>query len=570
MANEQVASAMFEFVKTHRPDIQAVDFFWRNPKTNRDELMSFQVGSDKPIPYEQCHVPLEARVAYFDQVHGFGANLIQKHNGKALLLLGPTHELYRLLQEIYRMRGIKSFKRLLEGSVTEKEYDALNMKHTQTVHFAMTQEVQQLISKDKAPTLEDIILFCIDNQAKTCAERNYSSYKRQVINVLRQAAREKILHATIEGKKALFKKLLPTNLFVSRCEDDPKVLYGLIDLMVSPERALEAFRQSVHQLMIKCDIFTSAEQNSINNKINAIPIHPMPKEVHVYTDGHSLEINLLDDLNREVNNEQDNEIEQESEQDTNLHNQMPMYRFEEYGWEGRIDLTSEAWLKFAKTTQTFFEKVDKCVEESMGPPPLFEARVLLKEAPEKPLQRIADNIDRRIWLSNNFLPRHVRHIGESAIEIGSKQQRDLYQVIVQLNVDDPNDPKVRSVGCLSMKDAKILRNKINYLGMESSAKEKNVVLIYDIYMRVPVASSREVDYKLLRSKLLPFETQLMYLNGDVNYNTEQSKCLEEWMPKEGAEAFDVIHGQKGKRLIAGTDMEMLIAKQNNLPLDMLL
>ena len=200
--NLSVARSMIEHVKCCRPDIKAVDFFMRDSK-GRDQLMTLEIGAQEPIPYDRCNLSPKVRLAYFDQRHGFAANIPQKINGKGLILPGTKHTLSRLLQEVFRMRGVKMFKKFLgieNDALSKENLDQANLENTQTVEFALTPTVSQLIAKGEKPTLRNIICFTIANEAKIGAEQNYQAYRKKMQNVVRRSVLDEILSSESVSK----------------------------------------------------------------------------------------------------------------------------------------------------------------------------------------------------------------------------------------------------------------------------------------------------------------------------------------------------------------------------------
>lgn len=579
--NLSVAKQMLSYVKQHRPDIRAIDFFMQDAE-GRDQLVSWEIGADQPIPYDQCNLPTKSRLAYFDQRHGFAANIPQKFNGKGLNLIGSTHTLYRLLQEVFRMRGIKVFKRLIKGEMTPKELDELNLSQAQSIHFAMTPEVRQLISGNQTPTLRDIITFAIKNESKMVAEHNYHSFRKKVNNVIRRAMLDKILEAqTPKEMIALFKRC--EHVLVSRCEEDPKKLYGLIDGFIQTEQALEACKKSALNAMKKSGIFSQQEESAIENQLKALQKPPMPKEVHVYKDNTRLHTNLLDNLGREVSQEQENDQEQELECDLYTSAQSKkMAPFKEWEWSEDFNPLALDWQRFQLCSETSSSTLMSAIYKTSNLfsglrgkkkdsfPPLFRVTDLLKSATNRSLQKVSKAFDERIWMSNNFLPRNVRNFMEAPAAIGSHEQRELFEVLVH-SEEDEKGMKFQSIGCLSQHDASVWRKKLVNIDAQTKGIYKNTrVFLYDTMLRSVTAGSN-VSVSNLRqnkefSKLL---SQLRFINGSENHHQDHIPELQAWIKESGAEqmqdAFNTIHSQRGKHPMSGTDIEQIFAKCNRTP-----
>lgn len=589
LENKTVAIVMLDFVKMYRPDIKAIDFFERDEE-GRDHLMSWRVDAAGPEPYDRCNLPAEQRLGYFDRRHGFAANMDKLlFNGVGLNLIGSDHTLYRLLQEIFRLRGIKLFKRLLKNQLTSKELDEINMLQRQSIHFAMTSEVAEMISKGRKPVLKDIVEFSIRNEAELVSEHNYYAYRKKVFDVVRNSMVIKILFAGSPSKMVdLFKKC--EHVLVTKNEDDPKLLYGLIDGHIPTPQALEASRNHALEMFDKSGIFSREEREAVVKKLSALRLPPMPSLVHVYQDGNRIHTDLLDNLGREVHQELDleQELNQEQHRENDLNVQADrssVSNFKEWGWIGRLDPFSRDWQRFQDPSKLNSSKLLKPVyelgrlidnlkeEDDETVPPLFRVTDLLKCALGETLQKIANVFDQRIWFSNNFLPRVCRGALESPVDIGSRGQRDLFQVLVHLE-EHQKEMKIASVGCLSQHDAAIWRKKlanVNVIDPRRGQTQQNKrVVLYDMVLRA-IAAGSAINVSTLHSNpdFLRLEVQIKFLNGSVSYPEDQRKHLRDLIRDCGAtrmqEAFYAIHAQRGRELVSGSDIGLIFAEFNNVP-----
>lgn len=594
--NITVARRMMAYVEQHRPDIKAIDFFMKDTQ-GRDQLVSLVCGAKDPIPYELCKVPAEERLAYFDQRHGFAANIPQKFNGKGLLLIGEQHYLYRLLQEVFRMRGVKNFKKLFSQSAPDAaSLEAENLKQTQTIHFALTPQVRQKISVGKAPvSVRDIVMFAMKNEAELVATQNYHAYCQKVHNVVRRAILDKILQAkNAKEMQAIFKASKETGFLVSKVEDDPKKLYGLIDQWVPTKKALDSLTASVLKQVAELPYFSAAERRRIKEEMDKMAQPIMPEKTHVYTDGRGLHTDLLEDLGKEVNVEQNQDVEneqeteQEMEMETLAQSQSQGWNFTEGLWSHLLDPMSDLWLKFtapAAKVVSFFDrqlqKVGKMLQgETSGlTPPLFRIQDLLAASKDNALSKIAKLFDEQLWVSNNFIPRILKSKREAFVEIGSNQQRPLYQVLIRV-IEENGKLKVSSVGCLSQSDAAHWRQLLEKErgrppgpGKPSPVK----MILYDTQLGTEVVESG-ADLNRLKDNpdWILMEAKLKFLNGDLRYSEKQIPLLKEWIKKSDIkqmmDAFYTIHHQRepihqqGHRSLRGSDIDKIFKElQEELP-----
>ncbi|MBA3958249.1 MAG: DUF3638 domain-containing protein [Parachlamydiaceae bacterium] len=617
MSNQEVAEEMLDHAAVHNPAIQAVDFFMQDPRNSGDKgkqdvpeivmtMMKIN-GVCQIVPADQCNLPLSARWAYFDQVHGFGANIPQAYNGRALVLVGAKHKLYRLLQEIFRMRGIKLFKRLVDFLLGRRELDEMNLNERQTVQFAMVEEVANLISTNGIPTVEEIVAFATKNEAQMIADDNYNGYRKKVNNLVQQAVLDKIIKAKSASEMIkLFVKCI--TILVMRYEDDPRKVYGLVDVMIPLKDALEACQAQAIAQLESTTVFDRSDIEGFKKQLDGIKKTPMPEKIHAYSDGSKIHTDRLDHLNQQmtVQNEQEveNEREQEQEQEQELETERQMSlqlkdgggSFKESGWDGKLAVRSLEWLKFsdpkalklsfmgrqaAKISEQFEGLVS--LKNLMGSsktgcavPQLYKVSALLQQSTNKLLRAVAGFFDERLYMTNNFLPRVMGSSDAEPVDIGTFGQRDLQHVLIHFE-EKEGDLNILSMGCLSMHDAVLLRKQIE---SEQSAKRVGEtvkkVMLYNPHLRIPVAGDA-VDLKVLRSNgdLLRLDAQVKWLNGDVEYQKDVVKGdvaqgLLEWMEKAGIEkmepAFKVVHAERGMGTIAGSDLGVVVAKLKKVPI----
>jgi len=227
LTNQQVAESMLDFVIQARPDIRGVVYFAKD-KEGRDQLVCLEKGSSTPVSLDLCSIPPEHRLTYFDQRHGFAADVPQKSSAKGLNLVGDKITLNRLMQEVFRMRGIKKWKKLMGLSNEADAPDEMNS--TQTIHFALTKATQNLMSGDRETTLSDIIQAAIRNEALLVADDNYAAYPQKLRSKVRRAVIDKIMNAsTLERKLKIFKEFY--EVLAPKVEDNPANLYGYMAVM---------------------------------------------------------------------------------------------------------------------------------------------------------------------------------------------------------------------------------------------------------------------------------------------------------------------------------------------------
>lgn len=505
--DQAVAKAILEYVAVHRPDIKAVVFFMRD-EFNRDQLVCWEVGTLAPVPLDSSTIPPEARLTYFDHLHGFAADVPQKPNGKAVDLVGDRVTLYRLLQEIFRMRGIKIWKKLKEAKNDDLS-DLLGQ--TQEVHFAMTRETARKINTtsgsalDVIPTFRDIVKFAIMNESKV-GEDNYFAYRNKIANEARSYVIELILNAeNTKEMHSLFDK--HKDILISTIEDNPAQLWGFIDKMEIAHVVIDTLKRK------QIDRFKGNEKTEVMNRVNALVSPVMPDKVRICTDGTNSRYDADTDMDRivtvtttqnqnQVQNTQQEQLQQVVEPDTK---KIPYYKESE--WEPNLSPYSDSWKVFLGGMTNYKKN-----------PPLYR---LCDVVGKSPMSLIAAVIDPRIWISKNFLP-------GGASKLGTVEQRELIHLFVNAeNSDDDDSLNITSVGCVTLKDAAYWRKRLNSVERPYG----QFAFIYDVTSGTITWAEKGIDMVRLRdSDFTAMEVQLKFLNGDtMSYTQHQNLVLRRWI-----------------------------------------
>lgn len=584
LENDEVAKEIMEFISSSRRDLKGIVYF-RKDKQGRDQLVCLEKGMTQPIAFDRSSLKPEERLSYFDQRHGFAADIPQMNNAIGLNLVGTTLTLNRLMQEVFRMRGIKKWKKIrFSNSFEAKE---CKVSGTQSIQFAMTEETRALISQGETPSLRDIVQFAIRNEANMAAEDNYESYKQKVISVVRRAILDKLEQCESTQKMVeLFDEF--QHVLVQHVQDDPASLFGYIDIEKETEGeggVLEQLRASAYGIIGNSLSFTRSEKEAIKLKLEGIEVHTVPSKVKVQTDNGKLILNAGEDLNKEVQHEvsKESEEEQENNRENELQNfvqaQFSGLAFQEWSWTGEFNPHETSWIAClrahgrasqylklqARGGLNFIKRLVGAKTFEPTIPPLFKLQALIGNSDVKILAETAQHFDSRLWVSNNFLPRHFADLSGDPVEIGAVTQRDLHEVIVHFKEGLEGKLEFLSMGCLSIKDSVELRERL-----QRSRPTETKAFIYDINLRT-IVSGYQLNLESLRKDpdFILLEGQVKFLNGDVVYHRDQLRVLKKWMRRCGAtklkEAFAYIHSSRGRREFAGSDMEQMILAAQNIP-----
>jgi hypothetical protein len=561
--NETVANLIGKFCQKHRPDIKGIKYYKQDEKGNEQEAclrLEKQEGELKP---EQC-------ITYYDQRHGFGANIVQKGHG--LCTLGPNHALYKLIQEIFRIRGLKKQERL------KAIEELLIQMPMQKIYLTMTKDLMEIIMdrdpKNPAPrplnipTLNDIIDYALRNESMLAENENYPAMRQKYITVPRQAVYDKMLD--IPDKE--FKNLMKIydefeNLFVTEQEDDPAKLFGLIKSKVSSK---EALKQAAHQASKKIQnsrSFTNEEKKAFQENIDALTIPVMPDKITIFSDGKGNMSDALADIgleqtvqqtaeqNQEVNTSQETENEQETEQQSQI---QKTTSFKDWEWPPIADPSERTWLqfsdpaplylpKFLDSPLSWFKTSNKC--------PFFKVQDLLAQTNDVNLVLTAKMFDERLWMSNNFLHRWSCELSEQPRDIGSEGQLDLNRVLIHVE-EEEGELRILDMGPLSTQEAKEWRQRLKGKTWDT---DKVKTIVWDVSSEIvlngyPLDKDRLRNHKDLKTLI----GQLKFLNGDVDYPNLR-ETMRDWITESKAtelhKAYEHIHSCRGKSSPIGKDIQ---------------
>lgn len=253
--------------------------------------------------------------------------------------------------------------------------------------------------------------------------------------------------------------------------------------------------------------------------------------------------------------------------------------FKEWDWSGPFNSANLEWQQLHEPSR--INALTKAVgklsllgrlltfgKTTASTPPLFRVSDLLKVSSSPQLRKISKVFNDKLWVTNNFLPQIVRGINEEPVEIGSKRQRELFQILIHFDHNEEG-MKVHSAGCLSIKDAAVWRQK---LSIERERKEKQDglnVMLWDTQLRAPVTNT-PISLEELRSSrdLQTAEVAFRMLNGNVNIPKELIPLSKELLSHNGMEeAIHEIHANRGTEPFAGSDIDHILSELHNIPIE---
>ncbi len=517
--NRTVAEKMVLHTKENRPDIRAIDFF--DVENGKEVLLSWEIGSDKPISREKCTAELGARLCYFDQSHGFAADIPQKSNAKGLHLVGEKHPRYSFLQEAFRLRGLKKyteFTGIENDRLSPSVVDASNLTKTQTINYAFTSQVCKAItgSSERLPNIDEMLAYMAKQQFLLLEEVHYRGSLGRMEDIVRSHVRKKYLVASPKQAVRLFKEF--EEFFVFPTCDDPEKLFGQINEEISPQKALEQTKERLLKKIAKSRSFSVEENRAIEKELQNIIDKiekeklSLPKSISTISSQFGIEV--------EQESEQQSEVikEQQTQTQTQVHHcSKKLPSFKEQEWDPEFDPHIDNAWNFIPSFQL---KEKTTIVQS---PSLYKVPYLVGQSNSKNLRAIAKYFDDRLWMSNNFIPQST--LLSSAIGIGTVGQRPIFEVLIEYHESAEKECVITAVGCLSQQEATYWREKIR---IEKQGSYKKYVL-YDVTLqRIVVGKDIEPGAFEDHEDLLRLETQLKFLDGDIRFEKLQHIFLKKW------------------------------------------
>lgn len=564
---EFIAREMLRYAKEHRPEIKVVKFF-KKDQQNIDQI--YELYEADGIPQLEKKHKREECLTFIDQPHGLAANIPQKKPGFAVVTIGPSHPLFSQIQQSYREFRDRKKRRL--QPLTSHQRDS-----AQGVRFVTTEEVQKMISKttkgdpSKAPTLVDTFAYGAHSEAKIVGRDNWESMPPKINVILHKSIFGKMLRGDFKTFVGLYKEF-EEKVFLTKLRVVPSELFDLIPTKVEPKVALEAYAANVCEKFETTQQLTEKEKAEVQASIEALQnpasLPPLPALVTVYHQGDgNYQVGIMDQLNQQLQIQNTTTVHEQNElqltQRNQIQTQFHSARYVEWDWPENISVNSLKWLKTVSPMKTSLGKKKKNEKRIC---PCFTIRETLAYSEERVLKSIAEEFDERLWYPNNWLPRWVGPLEKSA-EIGSSQQRDLFEILIHVK-ETKNGTEILKVAPLSQHDAAIWRDKLNEAidkDPEYWSKQPVKTILWDIHSRVVAAGYQTTDIEkfIKNDHLKQMVVSLKFLNGDVDY-THYRKSLKRWLervsnPKVMVDAFRIIHAQRNSQPIAGSDMDYAIS-----------
>ncbi len=454
-------------------------------------------GPSKPKPIGESKISEEERGAFFDDSHTQAANIPLDLEAEGILTVGENITLTRLTQGMWRLRGLKKGK--------------------QTIRIVLNSNVRRMISGDSKPSIEQIIKFAAENEARTLSDDAYFADHQKIGNILRRAVLDKMLAA---GSSSEMLRLFGAfeAVLLNRLEVNPVLLYGQpVDSSKGPADLLRELKEQCLEEARNSGCFSGKEVEGLEKEYQSL-FEEIATRVYPKTNPQLREGLGLEQIETEMS---ENQTERTETQELNL-NQAMIAREE----NAPDLLESKPW----DLTRDYFKNLDWLKKSpALGKHPNFYSlSEVLGGAAIPNLAKLNEAFNGPIWCSENF----IGNVGKSlAVPFGPKQKPLLEVLVIQ-------SEKGHSIVLLDQADADQWRT---ILSREKSPSNIKICLVDLGLNRVvgpgPV-TSRDLGPSIQRDL-----TRLKFLQGSVQYTHKQLEFLKGWIKKFGAFAMHTLYNE---------------------------
>lgn len=577
LSNEYVAKSMEEHCKLYRKDIKAIVYFTK--LDGKDQLVFKEIGSDTPKPFDQCKLKPSEYLAYIDENHDAGTNIAT--NGHQAILY-KKQGISRFFQQCFRLRNIKKYsKMILSGN-----FEALlnNGNNEQKIRLVMTKETaKRLCPKEEKPKppLKTVLKDANTTQEEGLLPAHYSAYRKKTHNIVRTAIVDKIKLARASFLKddlAIADDIYNDfeDFLIPKVKVKPSELYSKNAVQMKTTLVIDKSNTALYNVIKDSNHFSEKEKADIKKAIDNAKKPPMPECVTVYVDSdNEIDFDLDNDFGAQIQtqNALANEIDFDLYEENNTAVKTisePSLQFTESEWSEKTDYSNQEWLQaYKKPVDTMKTKLFGFLNnfnpnKKPEQPALFHfAEALTQAHPD--VQPLASVVSKKLWFTNNYIPRLLKNAFGQPVDVGSKHQRNLFQILV---IMDHNN--VASIVALSQHEAAFFSDQAIKLRQKMMAQNMRM-FVYDVPSQTIKAGGNMVDQHLLTTneEFLDLEIMLKFLNGDDNYTEAQAKRLTKWLGDKNIEemekAFDQIHGQRNTASSDYSDIEHVFLNLREVP-----
>ena len=550
ISSDDVAKRLLEYITKYRPEMKGVTFY-------RDgELMMLERGASKAIPAHLSKISEEERLTYFPEPQTYAADVSQVKGAKGIITVASTTCSNEWFQAGYRMRGLD--------------------KKNQKLIPVMTERTRQSIVKDeRIPNIHEINLFTKGNEERQQRQDNYQADRQKMHDVVRRAILDKSLEAkNFEKAAAILAKF--EDFLITKVQDDPFILFGHIDIQVEPEKIFDLLRERYMTMIKKEKLFSKQDQEKIQKELNEIGRGKYPDKVHSYKVEEELEVDKLDEINKQAQLQSDDEEEVEQENQVENEHQQQAQRLQSdqkpkgkvqdsFAWPEKLNPTSLDWLELSSSASKKDNSLYLGNWTSKKTVSFHSLSEVLGSSKNKEGQQISKKIYPRIIASRNVLYRQSEN---EPLEAFGPFQIPIFEILViKKGTEEP------SFVIIDENEAEYWRKKLEEDSEGKYDTDPSVKIgLYDVTNKILRTQGinkfrkDELEATTLKRAII----HIKFLRGDVRYKEDEIEILQHWLEKnpEAMSYFHRVHQYHAITPLEGSDLYRVIKKfdknlQNN-------
>lgn len=489
---------------------KGVVFFDKN-KEGLDEPFIYE-KTGQIIPLSQSNTPAEKRLVYYDLFHCYGTDC-EIPPGLVIETYSPKTPLNALEQGAFRIRALRD-----SCPIDYQLVLAVRPCDQEKYFFEISQQAKK-------------------QQGSQLFFENLPSYLKRIENEARRTFLNLLLQVSPQRATELASSQKAIKLIISSLTLDIK-RYGIHKTEIPIDVFIKEFIEK--QLHLLKELLSSEEIDRLRKQIDSLSRPPLPEKVEAKQSTFDQQMEIQ--VNTEQEQEEEQEQEQEQEQILSAHF-LPNLRYTPLDWPSNVDPFRFDFRRYLPKKKSYFDQWFRNTFST------FHLTDLLKTSKSPSLQKLAPCFSDQFWVSCNFHP--------ASAQFATTSQRHIYQVVIHGKHKD-GVFNIRSVGCLSQKDAAYWREKL----LQPNQSPSDVAILYDIHLRCIVAGS---SFPLDKIRHLPeiqeLEMLLHFLNADLSFSNLEK--LKNWIsqdPTSRSKAFlEIYRGKKRnqKNLLAASHLDFL-------------
>lgn len=536
-----------EILKLQPSNIEGIAYYSKD-----NELLVLVRGQKNGVPIDQCGVPKEKLVAYWDQKHTTGSDIKLGIEMTAKVSVGQYTFMRDLIQAVWRLRGLDK---------------------GQKVDFIVS-EVDQVIIRDTLGRitgkpvkgeleLKHLLLYTMYNQAMRQGDDNYRSFKQKLQTVLISKVLEVAVDPDVPFDEMIGMMEHVDSLFVNKHSREPYDQYGAVQGVGERNEVVEEELKKVIEGPVveffktnptlsqryPYDKLVQELKDVVAKEIEKLP-EKLPQQTNYQT-----EVAVQVETKTETKTEMKAEVktEMKTEMKTEVQRRVELYGGEWSGttprpnieWDGDAVFSQKSYLATAietvKNANLLFYGVSNLM--TMGITPVVSLRDVFNS--EALIREYADVFDESVVATINQMPVFSPwffSFEPSYRPFGRYHDNDPHIIIVENKATG----KMQFV-LGDQEDARQFENILrNEAKNPTSSKGDVRVCLYNLFSGMAVEQGSDpIDPVAIKQnpQIIQLITQAKFFKGGLQYSDAEIGYLEKWIEEKGIKKmFDLFYG----------------------------